>query len=43
MVLQEELKTLPFDAIWTKYLQQQNVESEWYPIIKEYENNTLGR
>lgn len=42
MVLQEELKTLPFDAIWTRYLQQQNVESEWYPIIKEYES-TLGR
>lgn len=42
MVMQEELKTLPFDAVWTEYLTRQKVGSaNWYDTIKEYENKVL--
>ncbi len=43
MVLNEELKTLPFGAIWDEYLRRQNVSgSDWFKIIQEYENNVLS-
>lgn len=42
MVLQEELKTLPFDAVWAEYLKRQNVAgADWYNEIKEYEKTVL--
>lgn len=42
MILNEELKTLPFDAIWSEYLKRQNIKSDdWYDEIKEYENKVL--
>ncbi len=42
MVLQEELKTLPFGAVWAEYLKRQNQKgAEWYSDIKEYENKIL--
>lgn len=42
MVMQEELKTLPFDAVWAEYLKSQNQKgAEWFEEIKEYEKNIL--
>lgn len=42
MVLQEELKTLPFGAVWAEYLKRQNQKgAEWYSDIKEYEFKIL--
>ena len=44
MVLQEELKTLPFDAVWNEYLTRQNVcGATWYQEIKDYENTVLNK
>lgn len=42
MVMQEELKTLPFEAVWAEYLKRQKVAgADWYNEIKEYENKFL--
>ena len=43
MVLQEELKTLPFEAVWNEYLARENVKgADWYDEVKEYEKQTLS-
>ena len=43
MVLQEELKTLPFEAVWTEYLNRQKMAgADWYNQIKEYEKTVLN-
>jgi L-rhamnose isomerase len=44
MVLSEELKTMPFGAVWDEYCVQQNVprETGWYAAIKDYEKNVLA-
>ena len=42
MYLQEEIKTLPFGAIWEEYLTRQNIKSnEWFDEITKYENEVL--
>lgn len=43
LVLQEEMKTLPFSSVWEAYCQQQNVISDftWYDEVKSYEKNEL--
>ena len=43
MALNEELKTLPFGAIWNEYLKRQGVANgqEWIKQVKEYENKVL--
>lgn len=42
MVLQEELKTLPFEAVWSEYLVRGNVKgADWYDVVKEYEKTIL--
>ena len=42
MVLQEELKTLPFEAVWSEYLARENVKgADWYDVVKEYEKTIL--
>lgn len=42
MVLNEDLKTLPFDAVWSEYLKRQNQKgAEWYNEVKEYESKIL--
>ena len=42
IVLNEELKTLPFDAVWAEYLNRQNVAgADWFEVIKEYEKTVL--
>ena len=37
MVLQEELKTMPFGDIWTEYLGRQGVAADYLPEILRYE------
>jgi hypothetical protein len=39
MVMQEELKTLPFGEIWDEYCRScgKPADGEWYPQIEEYE------
>ena len=42
MVLQEELKTLPFEAVWSEYLARENVKgADWYDEVKEYKKTIL--
>ena len=43
LAMLEELKTMPFDAIWSKYCEECGVpsSSEWINDVKEYEANVL--
>lgn len=43
LVLSEELKTLPFDAIWEKYCQKQDVidNESWLDEVKKYEKEVM--
>ncbi|MDR0642303.1 MAG: L-rhamnose isomerase, partial [Treponema sp.] len=42
LVLQEELKTLPFGPVWNEYLARQNVPGEdWYGRVEKYEREVL--
>ncbi len=42
MVLQEEMKIAPFGDVWEEYLKRENVEKDYIPAIKEYEENVLS-
>ncbi len=44
MVLQEELKTMPFGEIWKEYCRRCGVEPDikWFDEIKEYEKKVLS-
>ncbi len=43
MVVQEELKTLPFGEVWDEYCRQCGVpvDGEWYDTVKNYEKKVL--
>ena len=42
MVLQEELKTLPFEGVWAECLRREHQKgAEWFMEIKDYENKIL--
>ncbi len=43
MVVQEELKTLPFGEVWDEYCRQCGVpvDGEWYDTVKNYEKRVL--
>lgn len=41
MCMQEEMKVMPFGAVWEEYLRRENVESDYYKVINEYEKNVL--
>ncbi|MDY5626353.1 MAG: L-rhamnose isomerase [Clostridia bacterium] len=43
MVLNETLKTLPFGDIWKKYLEEENVKSDYLSEIKQYEETVLSK
>jgi len=44
MVMQEELKTLPFGAVWDEYLARQKVPgSDWYKQVEKYEETELKK
>ncbi len=43
MVMQEELKTMPFGDVWEEYCRQcgKPADGEWYPVIETYETEVL--
>jgi L-rhamnose isomerase len=44
MVMQEELKTMPFGAVWDEYLARQKVPaSDWYGLVEKYEEDVLKK
>ena len=43
MVLQEEVKDLPFGAVWKEYLKRENLSEDYLTEIREYEKEELIR
>lgn len=44
MMMQEEVKTLPFGDVWNYFLEINNVPKEdWYNVVKKYENEVLSK
>ena len=43
LYLQEEIKTLPFGAIWEEYLKRENIPTNWFEEIESYEKNILSK
>lgn len=45
LALMEELKTLPFSAVWDMYCESENVpvRTEWMNEVKKYENEVLNK
>ena len=45
MVVQEEVKTLPFGDIWAEYCARQGApaDGEWFAAVKAYENDVLAK
>ena len=45
MVIQEELKTMPFGEIWTEYCRACGVpaDGEWFQSVKQYETEVLSK
>ena len=43
MVVQEELKTMPFGEVWDEYCRRcgKPADGEWFPQIEEYEKKVL--
>lgn len=43
MVVQEELKTMPFGEIWTEYCRTCGAptDGEWFPLVRQYEEQVL--
>ena len=45
MVLQEEMKTMPFGDIWEEYCNRcgKPVDGQWFAAVAEYEKNVLAK
>ena len=44
MNLNEEIKTLPFGAVWEEYLARTNTAgANWYSVVQKYENEVLSK
>lgn len=43
MVLQEELKTMPFGDVWAEYLRRCGVEADYYSAVMAYERDVLSK
>ncbi len=43
MVLQEELKTMDFGAVWQQYLAQCNIVEDYYTEVARYETEVLSK
>lgn len=43
MVLQEEMKTMPFGVIWNEYLKRSGVSADYLREVKEYESKVLSK
>ena len=41
MVLQEEMKTMPFGDVWNEYLERQGVQTDYLSEIRDYEKKVL--
>ena len=41
MVLQEEMKTMPFGDVWNEYLERQGVQADYLSEIRDYEKKVL--
>jgi L-rhamnose isomerase len=41
LVMQEELKTLPFGAVWEEYLKRERAAVDWFPKVEQYERDVL--
>ncbi len=44
MVMQEELKTMPFGDVWNEYCRKcgKPADGEWFPAVEEYEKKVLA-
>ncbi len=43
MVLQENMKTMPFGDIWTEYLRRCSTPEDYYSAVEEYESTVLNQ
>lgn len=45
MVLQEELKTMPFGDVWDEYCRQcaKPLDGQWFPAVEQYEKEVLSK
>ena len=45
MMMNEEIKTLPFGDIWEHYCETQGVPGgrEWYDVVAQYEKEVLSK
>lgn len=43
MVRQEELKTMPFGAVWEEYLCRESIPQDYFSEIKRYERDVLSK
>ena len=45
MVMQEELKTMPFGKVWEQYCRECGApaDGEWFQTVKQYENQVLSK
>ncbi len=45
MVMQEEMKTMPFGEIWEEYCRQCGapLDGQWFSVVKEYEAEVLSK
>lgn len=43
LVMQEEVKTLPFGDVWNEYLKREGVSGNWIADIKDYEKTVLSK
>ena len=42
MVRREELKTMPFGAVWEEYLRRESIPQDSFSEIKRYERDVLS-
>jgi L-rhamnose isomerase len=43
LAMQEEVKTLPFSAVWDEYLARQNLAVDWFKRVEQYERDVLSK
>jgi L-rhamnose isomerase len=45
MVIQEEMKTMPFGEIWAEYCRVCGApaDGQWFPAVKQYEAEILSK
>lgn len=43
MVMQEQLKVMPFGDIWNEYLRRCGVTADYYPVVADYEAEVLSK